>query len=499
MDTNEVVVNVRPFPVPVVEISNDTLICANESVQLIAGGGDSVFSYQWDSNRLGLTCYESCFNPVAFPISATTYVVTVTNIHGCAAKDSVLVSVIDQAQPIAGPDRTICLGDSVQLQVDFGMDITWLNPTSLTCTFCPNPIASPPSDKDFRVSAITDIGCEILDTITVFVLEPNDIDAGMDQVICVGDEAELEGSGLGVVNWSPEDNLDDPNILNPLASPLFNTTYLLTVVNDLCVLSDSMTLEVVEETTINANDVTICAGDTIQLSVDGSADLFNWLPPNNLSNSEIANPFAWPSETTTYEILGQLSFCSQGTTEMTVFVEPTPAVSLPTVHRFFPGQIVELGTQILSEGNYQFAWSGTDSLSCTNCPNPFVAPDTNGIFNLIVTDLDNGCEIILETRLQRLTECPDDLIGIPNAFSPNEDNNNDLLKVITSIPQINTFKIFNRWGALVFETKDKLEGWDGLLDGEIAPIGVYVYLVEAPCPIDPNKTIFKKGDVTLLR
>ena len=151
------------------------------------------------------------------------------------------------------------------------------------------------------------------------------------------------------------------------------------------------------------------------------------------------------------------------------------------------------------QGNYQFAWSGTDSLSCTNCPNPFVAPDTNGIFNLIVTDLDNGCEIILETRLQRLTECPDDLIGIPNAFSPNEDNNNDLLKVITSIPQINTFKIFNRWGALVFETKDKLEGWDGLLDGEIAPIGVYVYLVEAPCPIDPNKTIFKKGDVTLLR
>ena len=91
------------------------------------------------------------------------------------------------------------------------------------------------------------------------------------------------------------------------------------------------------------------------------------------------------------------------------------------------------------------------------------------------------------------------MIGIPNAFSPNEDNNNDLLKVITSIPQINTFKIFNRWGALVFETKDKLEGWDGLLDGEIAPIGVYVYLVEAPCPIDPNKTIFKKGDVTLLR
>ena len=112
---SDVTINVKPFPVPVIELTDDTTICANAFIQLEVSGGDDVFSYQWNEADEGLSCYESCLNPVASPMVTTSYNVTVTNMFGCSSQDSVEVGIIDQFQPFAGDDRIICSGSTCLL------------------------------------------------------------------------------------------------------------------------------------------------------------------------------------------------------------------------------------------------------------------------------------------------------------------------------------------------------------------------------------------------
>jgi gliding motility-associated-like protein len=88
-------------------------------------------------------------------------------------------------------------------------------------------------------------------------------------------------------------------------------------------------------------------------------------------------------------------------------------------------------------------------------------------------------------------------VKVPTAFSPNSDGNNDILYArgikVTNLQ----FQIFNRWGQIVFESKDVNNGWDGNFNGQPLNSEVFVYFVKATCP--DRTTIERKGTVTLIR
>ena len=87
---------------------------------------------------------------------------------------------------------------------------------------------------------------------------------------------------------------------------------------------------------------------------------------------------------------------------------------------------------------------------------------------------------------------------MPNAFTPNGDGLNDVFKIEgIEYEKINAFKIFNRYGQLVFETTDGKKGWDGTMKGKIAPAGVYFYQISLALPLGGTKNF--KGDVSLIR
>ncbi|MEL6865053.1 MAG: PKD domain-containing protein, partial [Bacteroidota bacterium] len=265
---SQVRVNVKPFPVPVIDLIADTSVCASDVVQLFVDGGTDVFSYQWDDDRPGLDCYDNCFNPIAGPLASTTYVVTVTNVFGCSSQDSVAVEVIDQFQEFLGADRTICDGDTVQLNADFGSNPTWLNPNELSCSVCPDPVAYPEATNTFYVSVTTDIGCEVIDSVVINVVEEEDVDAGEDLTICIGSSTVLPAFGEGTVVWSPSIGLSDPNIINPTAAPDNSTQYFMTLTNGDCIIRDSIFVAVGEKTEISLTDITICEGDEVVLEVN---------------------------------------------------------------------------------------------------------------------------------------------------------------------------------------------------------------------------------------
>ncbi len=498
--TSSVDVNVRPFAVPVITLSEDTTICINANTQLQATGGDDIFSYQWDTSTPGLSCYESCFNPVASPEVTSTYVLTVTNEGGCSTQDSVTVTVSNEYVPFAGDDRTICEGDTIQLSLSTGNDPQWINPQNLSCTYCDDPIAFPDQTTAYMVTAQTDFGCEIIDTIEIEVVHVSDISAGVDNTICDGETIMLEGIGEGTVTWTPQVSLDDPAILNPNASPIIATTYVIEVVNGECTMSDSVLIAVNENTEVSSIDMTICLGDSITLDVLGEADTYSWNFAESLSRTDVQDPLAYPTETTTYTVTAQLATCNPDTASATVFVNGIPQFRTTETRFFVSGQTVELIVYPEQEGELLYEWTPSTGLSCDDCASPSVAPDETTVYTLYVTDAETGCVEERTITVQELYSCPEELFAVPNAFSPNDDGFNDELELIISpsIESIESFQIYNRWGALVFATDDRYATWDGTFKGKPAHTGVYVYLLKVKCELD-GETILKRGDITLVR
>jgi gliding motility-associated-like protein len=90
------------------------------------------------------------------------------------------------------------------------------------------------------------------------------------------------------------------------------------------------------------------------------------------------------------------------------------------------------------------------------------------------------------------------ILGVPDAFTPNGDQVNDIIKVDGwGIKKLLEFRIFNRWGNEVFYTDDINTGWDGYLDGKLQSQGTYMYIIKAEMWDDNITTL--QGSFSLLR
>jgi len=496
--TENVTVDVRPFVAPIITLTADTSICLNDFVQLQVSGGDNLHEYQWGTDATGLSCYDACVNPVASPLVSTNFRVTVTNAFGCATTDSVRIDISNEYQTLVGADQTICAGDQVQLNTSTGNDPTWLVTDGLDCTYCPDPIARPDSTTIYRVSARTDAGCELLDTIAIKVIPLSAIDAGADQQICQGSTATLTGSGAGTVSWTPVQSVTSTNTLETAVNPSVNTIYTMTLTEGNCTLVDSVAVTLATATVLEVEDITICEGEIVTLTYDGVADAPVWFDAfGNLLDSLDVRPV----ETTAYTVTGQYATCLPDTASLTIEVTSKPVLYLPETLSYLPGIPMRIPLAVPDSVLYEYQWMPSDSVSCSDCQQPEILPDTNTIYQVLITDLMTGCSTTDTIRFEELITCSSDLVSVPSAFSPNNDGQNDYLQMYPNptVTAIDRFRIFNRWGALLYETDDLYDaGWDGKMKGKLAPIGVYIFMLEFTCELT-GQTVIHSGDVTLVR
>ncbi|GEM_PF-2062060 len=160
-------------------------------------------------------------------------------------------------------------------------------------------------------------------------------------------------------------------------------------------------------------------------------------------------------------------------------------------------------TPIINNGNGEltYTWSGNnlDDLSCIDCLSPTITPTNSQLYKLIVVD-KNGCEAT--TRIRVLVE-KNQQIFVPTGFTPNGDGANDRLTVHgIEGTEILSFKIFDRWGELVFvtdsfEANDLSAGWDGYYKGKPMNTNVFAWIVEARFSDGTLK--LEKGHSTLIR
>lgn len=151
-----------------------------------------------------------------------------------------------------------------------------------------------------------------------------------------------------------------------------------------------------------------------------------------------------------------------------------------------------------SQNNVSYQWIGSSALNIANATatSTTVTPsqDSTYLIRLVATSV-NGCMVSDTLYLTVMS-----MMQIPTAFSPNGDNNNDRFRPLNiNTEYIRAFRIFNRWGEIVYDNKSLSDGgWDGTINGTEQPRDSYIYILEVADPVT-NKTSQLRGEFTLVR
>ncbi len=495
---DSVVVTVSELPVFVLE--NDTTICLGQSVQLSNSIPESGVVYEW-SPSIGLSNPNS-LNTLAAPTQPTTYTLTASRM-GCQRQESINIGVVTIDLGIQNIKPTeICRGTSLPLTATVnppGTTISWTpNDGSLSTNTGPNVIATPTSTTNYIASAT--IGqCVLFDTFSLIVdsLPWNIGLTTTDTIICEGELVQLNSSSFepsaftGMqFQWSGDGLLTLTDLPNALVQPTETTTYYRLTTNGACSVIDSVTVFVSNSPSLTVSPDTIlnCGTSSIQLFAQASepGGTYEWS-----DGSTIQNPvFELGIGVNEFSIV-YTSVCGETVTEtveVNVFGGPNVEITNVT-DSVFQGTEIVLAADSMNA--VSILWSN-GSISDTAIVSPVSLPTTT--YWVAVTD-EFGC-VASDTLVLEVLE---PLFEIPNAFSPNGDNTNEVFNVVVlgETIVIQSMKIWNRWGQLVFESKNSNEGWDGNKGGKPSPSDVYIYSIQIKMP--DGKELKRKGDVTLLR
>ncbi|MEM6318198.1 MAG: T9SS type A sorting domain-containing protein [Bacteroidota bacterium] len=203
-----------------------------------------------------------------------------------------------------------------------------------------------------------------------------------DQDICVGERLTLtatEGTNYQWTTGATSQSID----IRPLAT----TDYGVTVTNEFNCSIDKTTTIVVNDAPIlvTSSDATICAGSSVPIIASGAIE-YNWTPNAGLSNSNIATPVASPDQSTTYQVVGINELGCRDTTQVNIFVNEQPTLTVGENTTICSGT----GTNLRAEGMGTVTWTPATGLDDANSRTPFANPTTTSDYQAILVD-ENGC------------------------------------------------------------------------------------------------------------
>ena len=226
------IVTVNPKPTALA--GDDKAVCAGGSVQIGGEAAATGYTYSW-SPSTGLDDASSA-QPTATPSVTTTYTVTKTyTATGCFATDSMIVTVNPKPTAMAGDDKAVCAGGSVQIGGEAaatGYTYSWSPTTGLDDDSSAQPTATPSVTTTYTVTkTYTATGCFATDSMIVTVNSKPTALAGDDKAVCAGGSVQIGGEAAATgytYSWSPTTGLDDDSSAQPTATPSVTTTYTVT-------------------------------------------------------------------------------------------------------------------------------------------------------------------------------------------------------------------------------------------------------------------------------
>jgi gliding motility-associated-like protein len=322
--------------------------------------------------------------------------------------------------------------------------------------------------------------------------------AGKDTLSCNRNPVPIGANpkpGL-IYSWSPTAGLSDPNSANPRAGPTATTTYILTTssAGGGCPDTDTVVVRAsIVDTSIRVvGKLAYCitSNDSAVLYVQPTNSI-QWLMDGLIMPGQNKIRLRANQSGTYQALLSNADGCSALTEEKTVLIEtPRPGIRYPIEYAVvnYPQQLKarDFGVDV--------EWNPPTFLNNSS----IVTPMFNGTIDkeyTIAIETAGGC---MTTDTQLVKVFKEVKFYVPTGFTPNQDGLNDyIIPIPVGMKEVKYFRIYNRWGQLVFDLKENPLGWDGKIGGKLQSTQVYVWMAEGLGIND--KTYKQKGTCVLIR
>ncbi|MFT5600549.1 MAG: gliding motility-associated-like protein [Flavobacteriales bacterium] len=472
-------------------------------------------SFLWDfgDNTTGTT-----ENPSHTYTSPGTYEITliINDPATCNFGDTIQKEIIvlgDTAYSLV--DINICPGDIEQIgiapQSDPSITYTWTPTNDLSSDTISNPFANPGITTNYQL-LISNGVCT--DTVTQSVIVNTPIlNVGNDTTLCDNSQVvTLTANSMGTstnYQWSSSnqflDTLNSPITDNSITvSPNQTTTYFVEINNNGCYTNDSVMVDIASGQLILSPFEVICEGDSALITATNlSASetfTFDWSPDSDILSGDGTDSI-WVNPTSA-QMFYMNAISSIGCTiEDSVFIGvdnlPSLAISVTAnPDTIYAGNFSQLNA--LPSG-YSYIWTPSLSLNDNTLQSPTATPDFTTTYSVTISG-SGGSNCLKEgevTVFVKEVVCGQPDVFVPNAFTPNSDGKNDVLRVRGNNIEFTLFRVYDRWGELVFETNDQSIGWDGTFKEKDCDPAVFVYYLDGVC-IDGEEFLMK-GNVSLIR
>lgn len=397
---------------------------------------------------------------------------------------------------------TVNFTDTSNLDSGPTVDWYWNFGDSTTSTMA-NPIHTFPGPGTYNVlfTGVSARGCEESIVKQIEIPDLMDVSRGpITPTLCFGDCTA--SASVSVINGIPPFSYlwsDASSQMTPTATNLCAGTYVVTIsdsfgcsANDTILIPDAPQL-ISTPLTSDAYCGGMCFGTATANATGGTPPYsFLWSDATNQTSAKATS--LCPGTYTV--IITDNNACTRVDTAVVFFSNSKPVVNAgASLDTLFGGQSTQLFAT--NAPGYVHNWTPSGSLNQSNIPNPIATPIENTNYIVTISD-SNGCtnadtvSIILKG-----TTCDEPEIFIPNAITPNGDNVNDVVYVRGQAVREILFRVYNRWGEMIFESRDKNIGWDAYHNSELVQPGVYVYYVKVSCY--GNGKFEKKGNISVIR
>jgi gliding motility-associated-like protein len=243
--------------------------------------------------------------------------------------------------------------------------------------------------------------------------------------------------------------------------------------------------------TVSIEPLARCLGEPVTLvpSINPAGNYtYEWTLPDGSTKtaSQIDLPSTSMTNAGTYRVVVNNVFQCSASASMNLTVHPLPYALFNNDTTIY---FEDSYTLSANEGYESYLWSSGEQTSSINIT-------AEGTYSVDITDF-SGCSSTYRATLTLLSKKPFSF-NLPNAFFPDGNGRNDSFRPVTDYEQITEFNmiIYNRWGQQIFETNDAEEGWNGKVDGQLSPRGLYYWLLVYRKLKD--NPIRLRGSVTLL-
>jgi gliding motility-associated-like protein len=488
---NQIIIN----SLPNITSTNNSM-CQGQLANLVAQGG--IF-YSWSPSNTLINSNSSVTTSNAN--QTTIYTVTGTDINGCSNISQSILTVNPLPQIIVNGGE-ICEGNSVQLNAFGANTYTWSPSIGLSNNIGQFVISTPISSITYNVTGIDINGCSNTSTSTVIVNQNPNVSV-TNGFTCEETPIVINASGADNYTWSPSLYLNTNIGSQVISNPNSNIGYMIIGINNNGCIDTAysyITVYPLSDVSFLPTDGSGCPPLSIQFEDLSTGNISSWFWNfGDGSYSTEQNPEHQYETSGIYQVTLQVTTFEgcQSSSPIPNIVNVYPE---PTSYFILNPDIVDEYNPVVSFTNYSvnainYFWDFDDN-TYSNLVNPeHTFPNAGDYIIMLTAENQFGC---LDTSYNRVRVNPFFTFYIPNAFTPSNDQKNELFYGKGTNYKSVTMQIFNRWGEKIFDkTGTEPPIWDGTLNGIDCQIDVYVYQFFVTDIFDEVHVY--RGRVTLVR